>query len=228
MLNSKVDDLVRGAATNVAGSAYLADYARRFSTNVTVVPTVVDLARYPDSPQAATDGTFRIGWIGSPATTPHLQGAAGELSEFCRRHRAEVIAIGAMPFESGALPIRFVPWTEGTEIRELAQVDVGIMPLPDTPFTRGKCGFKLLQTMACWRPVVASPVGANCQIVQDGVTGLLARQGEWCDALERLHGDEAFRCRVGAAARRHVEQHFSLDVWGPKVAALWSGLANGS
>lgn len=225
LLGSKIGALMGRSALNVAGSEYLADYARRFSSRVAVVPTVVDLPRYPAAPHTASGARFSIGWIGSPATTPHLQAVVGELGEFCRRHDAEIVAIGARPFPTDGLPIRWLPWSEESEVREFARTDVGIMPLPATSWAAGKCGFKLIQAMACWRPVVASPVGANCHIVEDGVSGFFARPGEWAAALERLFASPALRSEFGIAGRRRVERDYSLQAWAPRLAELWAQAA---
>lgn len=227
VLGKKIGRLMEGAALNIAGSDYLADYARQFSDRVTVVPTVVDLERYPSSVAAPSPERFRIGWIGSPATTPHLRSVIGELEAFARGRDVELVAIGAQPFQTAALPVQFVSWAEESEVQELARTQVGIMPLPDTPWSRGKCGFKLIQAMACSRPVVASPIGANRHIVEHGVSGLLASAGEWGDALTALHDDPALATRMGQAGRRVVEARYSLQVWAPRLAALWAHAARG-
>lgn len=226
LLGAKLGRLMSEAALNTPGSDYLAAYARRFSTRVSMVPTVVDLDRYPSSrpPEPAGD-RFSIGWIGSPATTPHLQAVVGELATLARTRNVEVVAIGATRFDPGPVPVRWVEWSEETEVDALAATHVGIMPLPATHWAEGKCGFKLIQAMACWRPVVASPVGANCRIVLHDVSGLHARPGEWGAALERLYVDPVLRERLGRAGRQTVEQHYSLAVWAPRLAALWSQAA---
>lgn len=225
MFGRKLARLMAGAAVNVAGNEYLAEYARRVTDRVSVVPTVVDLKRFPESPRVILPRPFRIGWIGSPATTGHLQSVMGELAEFARGRDVEILAIGAKPFEAGGAPIRFVEWTEATEVEELSSAHVGIMPLPDTPFARGKCGFKLIQAMACWRPVIGSPVGANCRIVEHGVSGFLARSGEWAAMLTRLYDDPGLAEAMGIAGRQSVARSYSLDVWGPRVASLWADAA---
>ncbi len=225
LLAKKLGSLMRGAALNIAGSDYLADYARRFSERVALVPTVVDLARYPVSSVEPPRGRFRIGWIGSPATTPHLQSVAVELSAFAAGRDVELVAIGARPFDSAGLPVQFMDWSERTEVQELAGTNVGIMPLPDSPWARGKCGFKLIQAMACWRPVVASPVGANCRIVENGVSGLLVEPGDWGTALRHLYDDPTLARTMGIAGRRAVEREYALQVWAPRMAALWSKAA---
>jgi len=221
MCGAKIPRLMRRAAMNVAGSEYLAAYARRFSANVTVIPTTVDIDRYPTAPPPDAGGSFKIGWIGSPSTTAHLQTITSELRDFCVRTNAEILAIGAKPFQADSLPIRWIEWSESSEVRELSRADVAIMPLPSTAWAAGKCGFKLIQAMACWRPVIASPVGANCQIVEPGISGLLAGRGEWGSALERLEGDRELRFRLGAAGRRRVESAYSLQAWAPVLFDIW-------
>jgi glycosyltransferase involved in cell wall biosynthesis len=225
MLGSKIATVVKYATVNCAGSEYLAEYARHFSERVELVPTVVDITRFPASPPPTAGDRFRIGWIGSPSTTAHLQGVVPELREFCRNRNAEVVAIGARPFETDGLPVRWVEWAEATEVAELARTDVGIMPLPSSEWAAGKCGFKLIQTMACWRPVVASPVGENCRIVEEGVSGFFAADGQWFQALDRLYSSPGLRQQLGIHGRRQIEQRYSLQVWQPRVARLWKDAA---
>ena len=111
------------------------------------------------------------------------------------------------------LPMDSLPWAEATESEDIARLDIGIMPLVDAPFERGKCGYKLIQYMACGLPVVASPVGVNRQIVEHGVNGFLADTPEaWATALRTLCHDPALRARMGAAGRRKVEQQYCLHV----------------
>jgi glycosyltransferase involved in cell wall biosynthesis len=221
VLAGKIGSLMKGAAVNVAGSSYLAQYARQFSRDVVVIPTVVDLDRYPRVAPATKAGPFRVGWIGSPSTTEHLQTIAPELRDFCARTGAELVAIGARRFDADGLNIRWVDWAEATEVEELSKAHVGIMPLPSTPWAEGKCAFKLIQTMACWRPAVASPVGANRQVVEDGVSGLLAGPGEWAHALDALYRDESMRNRLGVAGRLRVESDYSLKAWAPMLYDVW-------
>jgi glycosyltransferase involved in cell wall biosynthesis len=225
-LGNKLCRIMRRARLNCAGSEYLRAYASRCSLNVAIVPTVVDLCRYPTSSPSGDAAMFRIGWIGSPTTTPHLRTIVPELRDFCRGRHVEIIAIGAKPFDTGGLPMRWVEWSEATEVRELAQCAVGIMPLPSTSWASGKCGFKLIQAMACWLPVVASPVGENCRIVEHGTTGFLAGAGEWSEVLENLYRDPGLRTRLGAAGRRTVEREYSLQAWAPRLADLLKSAAS--
>jgi glycosyltransferase involved in cell wall biosynthesis len=225
MFAGKIGSLMKGAAVNVAGSSYLAQYARQFSKDVVVIPTVIDLARYPCVAPPIEAGPFRVGWIGSPSTTEHLETIASELRDFCARSGAEVLAIGARRFDARGLNIRWVDWAEATEVEELSKAHVGIMPLPSTPWAEGKCAFKLIQTMACWRPAVASPVGANRHVVEDGVSGLLAGPGEWARALDTLYQNESLRNRLGVAGRVRVEANYSLRAWAPMLYDVWSRAA---
>ena len=122
-----------------------------------------------------------------------------------------------------------VPWREETEATEVSRFDVGVMPLPDEPFERGKCGYKLIQYMACGIPVVASPVGVNRQIVRHGESGFLASTAEeWIQALQLLHGDVALRKRMGAAGRRFFEREYSLQSTAPRLAEILRNAARGT
>jgi len=121
----------------------------------------------------------------------------------------------------GDVPLEVKPWAEATEVEEIRQFDVGIMPLIDSPFERGKSGFKLIQYMACARPVIGSPVGVNREIITDGENGFWATSAdEWIHALERLWGDQDLCRRQGEAGRRQVEERYSLQVTAPKLARL--------
>lgn len=114
-----------------------------------------------------------------------------------------------------------LPWREESEIQNIQRFDVGIMPLLDEPFERGKCGYKLIQYMACGLPVIASPVGVNGQIVEHGVTGFLVKsQDEWLQALAFLRDNPGRRREMGQAGRKKMEAEYSLQATAPKLAAL--------
>ena len=225
LLGEKHQQLIRSATFIVAGSAYLAGYAEQSGAKrVELVPTVIDLARYP-LPMVPTQlihpsATPRVGWIGQRATATFLQPYRSIFEHFSSSGQARFVAIGIDAVALG-LPMESVDWTEDTEVASIASLDIGIMPLVDGPFERGKCGYKLIQYMACGLPVVASPVGVNCQIVEHGVNGFLAETTEqWEQALRILLADPDLRHRMGQAGRQKVEQHYCIQVTGPKVAAL--------
>lgn len=223
LLGKKISRVMRGARLVTVGNAYLADYARRAGAKgVEVIPTVVDLERYSRPLAFENPSTrFAIGWIGTPATAKYLQGVAPALGEVCIDGKGHLQIIGSGPFDLPGVTVEVIPWDESTEVDHLKRLDVGIMPLPDEPWERGKCGFKLIQYMACGLPVVASPVGLNSEIVEHGVNGFLAEtQEDWELALRSLQGDAGLRQRMGQAGRIKVEERYSLQVTGPRLAAL--------
>ena len=171
---------------------------------------------------------FTIGWIGSPSTARYLRDIAPALAQVCWDGRARVRLVGSGPVDLPGVPVDVVAWREETEVDEIRGFDAGIMPLPDEPWARGKCGFKLIQYMACGLPVVASPVGVNAEIVEDGGNGFLARDaGEWVAALARLMGDAALGGRLGKAGRRKVEARYCLQVTGARVVEVVRGAMGG-
>ena len=160
-----------------------------------------------------------------------LEPLAGALADVCRATgaRLRIVAEHCRPSFLRALPVEFVPWSPANEVSALAGVHVGLMPLRDTPFNRGKCGFKLLQYQARAIPVVASPVGANREIVEDGRSGLFAnRPSEWRDALITLLRDAGARVAMGHAGRVRVERDYSIAVAAPRLAEVIRGVAGGT
>jgi glycosyltransferase involved in cell wall biosynthesis len=221
LLGNKIRTTMSRAAVVIAGNDYLAAYARESgATNIQFVPTVVDLDRYKVSNRKPND-IFTIGWIGTPWTARYLPAIAPALNEACREGRARVLLIGSGEIKLDGVPVEVRSWSESTEIENIQSIDVGIMPLPDEPYERGKCGYKLLQYMACGRPVIASPVGVNRQIVDDGVSGLFASTlTDWTDAIAKLRQNHELRRSMGAAARLKVEGTYSLQVQAPRVLAI--------
>ena len=226
VLANKHLEIIRRAALVVAGNEYLADYARAAGAGqVEVIPTVVDLRRYDLESRRAENGNEipTIGWIGQRSTAGFLGPLVPLFERLLRDGTARIVAIG-INAESLGLPMRSVGWAEETEAQSLSTVDIGIMPLVDGPFERGKCGYKLIQYMASGIPVVASPVGVNSQIVEHGINGFLATTVEkWEQALRALLEDASLRKRMGAAGRAKVEREYCIQVTAPKlVQLLWA------
>jgi glycosyltransferase involved in cell wall biosynthesis len=221
LLGNKLDQVMRGASLVIAGNSYLAERAERTGARwVEILPTVIDLARYEARPAVESEA-FVIGWIGSPINTPYLKLIEPALTEICRDHQARLLLVGADSIELKGVPIEHRSWSEADEVVNILDFDVGIMPLPDTPWSRGKCGYKLIQYMACGRPVVGSRIGANIDVVEPGVNGFLAdSMDEWVDVLSRLRNDRQLRIEQGAAGRRRVEQHYCTARTAPKLAGL--------
>ena len=205
----------------VAGNEYLADVFRQQGRSATVIPTMVDCARYTSKAHQPTN-TPRLVWIGSNSTLnylekfmPMIEQAAGTV------RRLRLLTIADKTVGSAVFPVEHEPWSEKIEAAALGRGDIGIAPTPSDQWTLGKCGFKILQYMAAGLPVIASPVGANEQIVQDGVTGLLPREpSEWPGAIAKLAGDPELRARMGKAGRELAATRYSLAVAADQWARL--------
>ena len=207
-----VQDIMRCAAAVIAGNEFLADYASHFNRNVTVVPSSIDVAAYPHATNSSV-----VGWIGSSTTLPYLKQLGPVFAELGITPR--VIASG----DPKALGFRadFRRWRLETELNDLAEIGIGIAPLRDSPWERGKCGVKVLQYMACGIPVVASDVGVQNRIIQQGENGFLVRtEAEWIEQLRMLLADTALRARLGAVGRRRVEENFTVTSAAVQVAAV--------
>ncbi len=218
----KVAAIVGLADRVIVGNEFLAAYARAHNTAVTTIPTCVDTSRFvPRSVPAASTPPV-VGWIGSPTTTPYLAALGDVLLEASKRRPFVLRVSGsAEEFSLPGVNVHHEPWTLGREVELFNTCDIGVYPLTDDEWSRGKCGFKAIQFMACGVPVVASAVGVNRDIIEDGVNGFLASSpAEWVDKLERLIGDPALRARLGAAGRKTIEERYSLKVQAPQMAAL--------
>ena len=228
ILGRKIDSVMRTSDLVLAGNEYLAERARRAgSVRVEIAPTVVDISRYATGSGKRLDGRLRLGWIGTPETWKSFASSyESMLAKLAAEHGAVVRLVGAGDHASVREPFEVLAWSEDTEVESIQGMDIGLMPLPDTPWTRGKCGYKLIQYMACGLPVVASPVGVNAEIVEHGVNGFLASsEAEWVEVLDTLIADPDLRRRMGAAGRKKVEDHYSLQVQGPRVARLLAEVA---
>lgn len=222
LFGRKIDTVMRQAALVIAGNEYIAERARRAGARrVECLPSVVDVSRYTIQ-ERDTQSPFRIGWIGSPVTARYLDLVRQPMSLLSRDVPLELILIGAgntQPFQN--VSTTFLPWSEDLELKIGQLFDVGIMPLVDGPFERGKCGYKLIQYMAGGLPVVASPVGVNRDIVEPGVNGFLCESStDWLTALTRLWEDRAKRKLMGQAGRQKAEQLYNLQVTAPRLLNL--------
>jgi len=229
LLGNKIDRVMRRATLVIAGNDYLAEHARSVGAKrVAYLPSVVDLDRYP-SERCQKSDVFTIGWIGSPSTVPYLNLVESALAKVCENGKARLVLVGSGDRNLPEVPLEVHPWSEDTEISEICSFDVGIMPLTDDPWESGKCGYKLIQCMACGLPVVASPVGANNKIVTHGVDGLLAStEEEWTQALITLRDNHEMCSVMGRAAREKVAKEFSLQTNAPRLLALLQSAAKES
>ena len=209
LLEKKFGPIVSRAAGVTAGNQYLIEYAKIWNPRTIWMPTVVDTDRYVHTP-VKRDAIFTIGWIGSPSTAVYLSELVQPLSELGGEGRVRFVVIGGpCPSIEGVDVVR-VPWNEDTEVSLINTFDVGVMPLFDDEWAKGKCALKLIQYMGCGLPVVASPVGANVEVVDAGC-GFLADSAEaWRDSFRLLRDDARLRLSMGSRGRKKVETKYSL------------------
>jgi glycosyltransferase involved in cell wall biosynthesis len=211
----KTSKIITIADLVFAGNAYLADYAGRFNPNVTVVPTTIDTSEY-QPPPFRSEGPICIGWSGSITTIQHFKYAIPALQILKAKYgdRIHIRVIGDSSYAEPSLDVVGLPWRKETELADLAAMDIGIMPLPDDEWSRGKCGLKGLQYMGIGLPAVMSPVGVNSDIIEDGRNGFLASTtDEWVDKLSLLIDNADLRRKMGIEARRTVEERYSVNIW---------------
>jgi glycosyltransferase involved in cell wall biosynthesis len=221
LLAKKIDKVMRNSTLVVCGNAYLADRAHSANARkVEIIPTVIDLERYDMLRPPERDHVV-VGWIGSPFTVKYLDVVLPALEALASEFPLKLRVIGAQ-FASSGLAIDCRPWSEASEVSEIQDFDIGIMPLRDSPWERGKCGYKLIQYMACGKPVIASPVGVNQELVSDGVNGYLASTvDDWVNAFRALIANPHSQLLMGAKGRTLVEQRYCLQATAPRLARLF-------
>jgi glycosyltransferase involved in cell wall biosynthesis len=222
----KIPRLVRMSRHVIVGNNFLRDYVLQFNPHVTVIPTVIDTDRYSPKKAYRRQGKLNIGWVGLAYNLPYVQ----KLEETLQKLKREIgdfkfTVICSTGLKIDGVDIFFKSWSYDDEIEDIRKLDIGIMPLTDDEWAKGKCGLKVLQFMACGVPVVASPVGVNNEIIKDGVSGFLAATDkEWLEKLSLLARNEELRRTLGQKGRKTVEDYYSLKLWGPKVASLYKSL----
>src|SRR5262245_32537325 len=231
---SKSSRILEMSAHIIAGNEYLASYARRHNSRVTILPTVVDTEMYADAnSQSRSNGRSRaipvIGWIGSHSTAQYLDLIAPALQRLARRRRFIFRVVGAGHEVSiPGLEVENLPWAMETEVRDFRDLDIGVYPIRDDEWARGKCAFKAIQYMAAGAPCVASPVGMTSEVIRHGVNGFLADStDEWVYCLEKLLEDESLSERFSREGRLTVEEKYSLKAHAPRLANVLEEAANG-
>lgn len=223
LLRNKIAVVMRNAAAVVSGNSYNADYAAASGAKrIMVLPSVVDLKDFPEPQMKSDSQPFTVGWVGTPITARFLSEIQPALAEFKKDKHVQLRLIGSDQVNLGDIHPEIIPWEKQREAEEIGRFDVGIMPLTDDPFSRGKSGYKLILYMALGKPVIASPVGANRDIVEHGVNGFLAAsREEWVEALNRLYIDPDLRWKLGIMGRKRVESSYSIQVAAPKLLELF-------
>lgn len=211
---SKTADISRLSDQVIVGNDFLAEYARQFAKEVSIVPTTIDTDYHKPQSVSKTKEGICIGWTGTESTVKHFEAIVPVLRELKRKYEGlvyyKLITNKSVYFPE--LELEATIWDKDVEVEQLSEFDVGIMPLPDDEWSRGKCGFKLLQYMALEKAAVASRVGVNVEIIKEGENGLLASsREEWITQLSRVVEDAELRRTLGRFGRKTVEKRFSVE-----------------
>ena len=213
----KVGAICRWSYKVSSGNVYLASFAKQYNSNVVVNPTTIDTAAVHNPSLFPTEKSKKqgivIGWTGSHSTLKYLVGSAAILSQIeVAFPNVQFMVIADRRPNLRLNNMLFVPWSYESEIQDLLSIDIGIMPLPNDKWTKGKCGFKALQYMALKIPAIASPVGVNNQIIDHGINGFLcSTPEEWSSALTKLIKDKELRQQMGEHGRNKVIDHYSVE-----------------
>lgn len=216
-----VSDLV------IAGNEYLADYARHHNAQVTIIPTTIDTDEYIKSDIQKPQDKICIGWSGSITTIKHFESALPFLKKLKTKYgeKISIKVIGDSSYENPELGIKGLAWNKENELKELSSFDIGIMPLPDDEWAKGKCGLKGLQYMALEIPTLMSPVGVNSEIITDGTNGFLAnKENEWVEKISLLIENAGLRRKMGLEARKTVIERYSVRSQQEKYLSCLKGL----
>ncbi len=204
--------LMRISDVVLAGNPFLAEYARRFSDRVILLPTCIDTDRFKPREHLQSQGRCTVGWIGSHSTAKYLQGLIPALERAAACVPFDLYVVGGpVPISAKGIGVVQAPWSLDREVEDFQRCDIGVYPLWTDEWSQGKSGFKAIQFMACGILVIASPVGVTRDIIQTGVNGLLSSTvEEWASTLVRLVSDLGFRMALGAAGRRTIERRYSV------------------
>jgi glycosyltransferase involved in cell wall biosynthesis len=211
---SKTSKLIAMADQVIAGNEYLAEYARRFNSPVTIIPTTIDTDEYKPVKGGRDLNKVTIGWSGSFTTIQHFKLAVPALSRIKQKYgsKIQVKVIGDANYRNDELDVISLNWNKEDELKELSSFDIGLMPLPDDEWAKGKCGLKGLQYMALEIPTIMSPVGVNSEIITDGVNGYLAgSDDEWVEKMSLLIENLELRSQIGNAGRNTVIERYSVE-----------------
>lgn len=225
----KTSKIISYAKLVIAGNAYLAEYAKKYNPNVIIIPTTIDTTYHIRKKNKIEKTKIVIGWTGSSTTNRHLKTLLPVIDKLKRKYNEKIkfVMISNIPLEESSNLIEFLSWNKQTEIDDLSTFDIGIMPLPDDEWTRGKCGFKGLQYMALEIPTVMSPVGVNTEIIQDGENGFLAAtEEEWIEKLSLLIESSELRDKLGKAGRKTVVEKYSVEANKQKYLDAFNSVLN--
>lgn len=224
----KTEKIIAVADLVFAGNQYLADYSLRFNKNVIIIPTTINTDEYKPVSVKKDSDKIVIGWSGSITTIRHFELAVPFLRKLKEKYGSRIICkvIGDRNYRNEELGIVGLAWNKDDELKELSSFDIGIMPIPDDDWSKGKCGLKGLQYMALEIATVMSPVGVNSVIIRDGENGFLASGvDEWVEKISKLIENSSLREKLGKAARKTVEDHYSVKSQQQKYLDTFNNLS---
>lgn len=211
---NKTKTLIGFADFVIAGNKYLADYASLFNNQVHIIPTTIDTTYHNNKIKKLTNQPICIGWTGTATTIKHFETAVPFLLKLKLKYKDQIYfkVIGESKYSNKDLDITGTQWNLETEIEDLSELDIGIMPLPNDEWSQGKCGFKGLQYMALAIPTIMSPVGVNKDILENGVNGFLAdSESDWLAIISKLIESKSLRTQIGLAGRKTIEEKYSVE-----------------
>lgn len=218
----KTAGICRLSSAVTVGNSYLAGYAQKYNENVYIIPTSIDTEKYrPNDKNNSKNKRVVVGWTGSSTSQYHLEMFEPILAKLLMERDVEIRVISNREPSFEEIDYEWRSWSAETEIEEISQIDIGIMPTPDDDWSRGKCALKALQYMSLGIPAVCSNVGANREVVKHGKNGFLAKTpDEWLDSLKKLIDDKSLRKQLGNAARKTVVENYSMEICAQKFGQV--------
>ncbi|MFP4503396.1 MAG: glycosyltransferase [Cyclobacteriaceae bacterium] len=219
----KVASICRWSYKVSCGNDYLCSFAQKFNEKVILNPTTLDTERQHNRLKDHHEAPLTIGWTGSHSTMKYLKEVENVLQQLEQQYDFRFVVISNRPPELALKSLVYIPWQESTEVEDLLQLHIGLMPLPDDPWSRGKCGFKALQYLSLGIPALVSPVGVNTSIVRHGENGFhCSTEEDWLHYLRMLLNNPGLRIQMGEKGRKTVEATFSVRANGDNFLSLFS------
>lgn len=217
----KIPELLRKATGVIVGNQYLANFVQQLNANIHVIPTVLDTDVFRPETKSPRE-KIRLGWSGLEYNFKYLKILEPVFQQLLKKFPLEIVILSGSPPRDFSVPFLFEKWSPEEEVRQINQFDIGIMPLETDEWCRSKCGMKLLQYMAMEIPAVASPVGVNSDIIQEGENGFTASNtSEWIERLSQLIINQNLRLEIGKAARKTVVKNYSAQIWFPRLLEVY-------
>ena len=225
--STKVGKIIGLSSTIITGNSYLSRYAKQFNSSISIIPTTIDTSYHIPISKANSNRPICIGWTGSKTTVKHFEMIVPILREIKNKYKSQIYfkLIGDENYTNSALELLGTKWALKSEIEDLQEIDIGIMPLPDDEWSKGKCGFKGLQYMALEIPTIMSPVEVNIEIVNHNINGFLAHSdNDWIDHLSALIENKELRNRIGKEGRKTVISKFSVESQKENYLSIFNNL----